>query len=284
MEWSKAKYFVIILLIILNGALAVLNYQKNQENVLTSSQEKAIFEVLAQNGISLYTELITKFPPMRKVALQIPSYSREDLKNLYFQGEETTVSVEFNRIIIKSEQKNLTMEGNKGILNYPNGTADLSSVTLAQAQRLASDFMEALPLKNNSFVMSNAITTEDGYIVEYFEKYKGATIFASRYRIRITEKGIVRVEFTYFQPDGFTGEKKEVCFSDEALLTFLIEAKKAGMQTPATITAMELGYDFQDVDIMEMTDKLVPVYRIYVLGQEAPFVINAYTNEMITNE
>ena len=281
MEWNKAKYFVILLLILLNGVLAGLNYQKNQENILTSSQEKAIFEVLANNGVSLYTELITKFPPMRKVAMQIPSYSREELKNIYFSGEDTTVSVEFNRIIIKSADKTLTMEGNQGLLEFPEGTSSLPALSLAQAQKLASTFIDKLPIAENPFVIGNTIQTANGYIVEYFEEYKGQTIFASYYRIWITEKGIEKIQFTYFEPDGFTGEKKEICFSDEALLTFLLEIKKMNLQTPVTITAMELGYDFQDIDIMETTDKLVPVYRIYVLGQEKPFVINAYTNEMI---
>ena len=57
MEWGNAKKFVIILLVILNVALAGLNYRQRQENTMTSAQERAIFEVLSQNGITMYTEL-----------------------------------------------------------------------------------------------------------------------------------------------------------------------------------------------------------------------------------
>ena len=59
MEWGNAKKFVIVLLVIINVVLAALNYRSRQENTMTSAQERAIFEVLAQNGITLYTELPT---------------------------------------------------------------------------------------------------------------------------------------------------------------------------------------------------------------------------------
>ena len=60
MEWQKAKKFVVVLLVILNACLAVLNYQQNRESAMTASQEKAIFEVLSKNGITMYTDLITE--------------------------------------------------------------------------------------------------------------------------------------------------------------------------------------------------------------------------------
>lgn len=282
MEWSKAKYFVILLLIVLNGGLAALNYKKNQEQSLTANQEKAVFEVLSKNGISLYTELITDFPPMRKLALHVPAYSREDMKRLYFPNEETTVTVEFNRIIIKSELKTLTMEGNRGLLEFVGQNEPLSDLTAAKAQRLAADFMSSLSMPGRHFTAGKTIPTSDGYVVEYFEKFKGQTLFASQYRIRINQQGIARIAFHYFEPIGYTGEKKDICFSDEALLTFLMEIRKSEQPKPVTITAMEMGYDFQEVNIMESTDWLVPVYRIYVMGEEFPYVINAYTNEMIS--
>ncbi len=46
---------------------------------------------------------------------------------------------------------------------------------------------------------------------------------------------------------------------------------------------MELGYDFQEMEYLKVDNvaKLVPCYRIYVLGKQKPYIINAYTNEMI---
>ena len=71
------------------------------------------------------------------------------------------------------------------------------------------------------------------------------------------------------------------------MLTFLIEIEKERQETntyeTVTIQKMELGYDFQEMEDLKIENvaKLVPCYRIYVLGKQQPYVINAYTNEMI---
>ena len=38
MEWSNAKKFVIVLLVLLNVLLAGLNYKQNRENTMTAAQ------------------------------------------------------------------------------------------------------------------------------------------------------------------------------------------------------------------------------------------------------
>ena len=60
MEWSNAKKFVIVLLVLLNVLLAGLNYNQNRENTMTATQERSIFEVLSRNGITMYTDLLTE--------------------------------------------------------------------------------------------------------------------------------------------------------------------------------------------------------------------------------
>ena len=72
MEWGNAKKFVIVLLVIINVVLAALNYRSRQENTMTSAQERAIFEVLAQNGITLYTELPTDALSMQRLEVELP--------------------------------------------------------------------------------------------------------------------------------------------------------------------------------------------------------------------
>jgi len=103
----------------------------------------------------------------------------------------------------------------------------------------------------------------------------------------IGENGISHVDLNYFITEGFTGDKKDICFSDEALLTFLREIEKEREETDiyetVTVQKMELGYDFQEMEYLKVDNvaKLVPCYRIYVLGKQKPYIINAYTNEMI---
>ena len=135
LEWKAVKNLLLVLLILLNAVLGFFNYQQYQQNILTSSQEKAIYEVLSQNHIILYTDLLTKFPPMRKIALRAPSYSRDDIKQQFFAGEDTTVTVEFDKTIIKSQDKILTMQGNKGTIVFTNGTRQSKKTTLEEAKK-----------------------------------------------------------------------------------------------------------------------------------------------------
>ena len=81
MEWSNAKKFVIVLLVLLNVLLAGLNYNQNRENTMTATQERSIFEVLSRNGITMYTDLLTEHPPMSRLAVELPSYFHKGRRN-----------------------------------------------------------------------------------------------------------------------------------------------------------------------------------------------------------
>jgi len=282
MEWKFAKRVVIILLIVLNAILAGLNYKNNQKNVLTVTQEKAIFEVLSRYGISLYTDLLTDFPPMRKVALQVPSYGQADWKRMFFEDEETSVTVEFDQTILKTKEKVLTIKGNHGTLEFLNVAKEKGEMTAAQAVKKAGFFMDKA--KKGHFQFGGMQEEENGYWITYFEEYKGKPIFASQYDIFVSQGGVKWVKMDLFELEGFSGDKKDICFSDEALLTFLREVRKdESDQDPITVTKMELGYDFQDDEeaVAGSIMKLVPCYRISVMGESEDYMINAYTNELI---
>ncbi len=288
MEWKAVKNLLLVLLLIMNVVLGYFNYEQYQQNVLTSSQERAIYEVLSQNRIILYTDLLTKFSPMRKLSLSAPKYSRDDMKQQFFADEESTITVEFNKTIITSENKVLTMEGNKGELVFKNGTRESQKMTLNEARREAKEFIESLEKKGmGDFEIGNVQEVGEEYKVTFFQKYKGANVFANCFEIYVGETGISHIKLNYFVTEGFTGDKKDICFSDEALLTFLFEIEKereeTGVYETITVQKMELGYDFQELEDLKVENvaKLVPCYRIYVLGREKPYIINAYTNEMI---
>lgn len=288
LEWKAVKNLLLVLLLIMNVVLGFFNYEQYQQNVLTSSQERAIYEVLSQNRIILYTDLLTKFPPMRKLSLSAPMYSRDDMKQQFFANEESTITVEFNKTIITSETKVLTMEGNKGELVFKNGTNESQKMTLNEARKRAKEFVESFQKSNiEEFEIGNVQEVLEGYKVTFFQKYKGIYVFANCIEVYVGERGISRVKLNYFETKEFTGDKKDICFSDEVLLTFLIEIEKereeTGTYETITVQKMELGYDFQEMEDLKMDNvaKLVPCYRIYVLGREKPYVINAYTNEII---
>ena len=61
------------------------------------------------------------------------------------------------------------------------------------------------------------------------------------------------------------------------------EIVKDGDSIGRYIEDIEMGYDFQSAgENYDPADiKLVPCYRVYVSGEETPYTVNAYTNEII---
>lgn len=281
MDWDKAKRIFILLLIILNLGLAVLNYTENKKNTLSQVQEKAAYEVLSQNGISLYTNLIYKFPPMKRLLVTIPKYSKDELKKMFFDGEQTTITVEFDKTILKSQTKKLTIEKNKFDLEILNGSGEISNFDKATAQKTAENYLNILkkPIKNIELgTMKEEI---ESFTFEFFGNYQGEKVFCNHYNVKVTKQGVTKVEGYFFIPERFIGEKKEICSCDEALFTIMKEIKTENKnRSSITIDRIEIGYDFQDIIENSQEIKLVPCYRIYVLGKEEPYVVNAYTNEL----
>ena len=142
MEWQKAKKFVIVLLVILNACLAVLNYQQNRESAMTASQEKAIFEVLSKNGITMYTDLITETEPMSRLACMVPTYTKEDLERAFFDGEKTTVVPSQTTTVYRTSTSELTVEGPHGTLTFPQVAKEKGQLSRGEALKIAEEYMD----------------------------------------------------------------------------------------------------------------------------------------------
>ncbi len=105
---------------------------------------------------------------MKKLSLSAPIYSRDEMKHQFFAQEEASITVEFNKTIITSETKTLTMEGNKGQLSFLNGTRENKKVTLAEARKEAEEFIHSLKNMEN-FEVGNVQETRNGYKVTFFK-------------------------------------------------------------------------------------------------------------------
>ena len=56
MDWNRVKSIFIYILIAINIGLLALNYKEGQKYTLTSEQEKAVYELLSNNNIGIYTK------------------------------------------------------------------------------------------------------------------------------------------------------------------------------------------------------------------------------------
>lgn len=285
MEWGNAKKFVIVLLVLLNLALAGLNYRQKQESTMTAAQERAIFEVLSQNGINMYTDILTDSAPMARLSAAIPSYSKETLERLFFGSTKTTVAVRGEQSIYRQEDATLTINGAHGLWRKETVESGKEGLTKAEAQKIAEDFLAGTEHFFGAYEEPLVLEREDGYEVRFYGIYKREKVFSNYFAFLVTKGGIRQIEFNYCPIQGYDDEKRDICYSDEALLTFMRTWKKNGQEGEATIHRIELGYDQ-----MERSDaagentsviELEPCYRIYLMEEEAPYLINAYTCQIV---
>ena len=279
MEWGNAKKFVIVLLVIINVALAALNYRSKQENTMTSTQERAIFEVLAQNGITLYTELPTDALSMQRLEVELPEYGKETLERLFFGSEKTTVITKGNQTVYRNEYGVLTMDGAHGLFRKNLQESGKGEMTKADAQREAQRFIDGTEHFFGTYTEPTVTELDYGYRVDFYGLYKRDDVFANYFSFLVIESGIREIEFEYCPVVGYNGEKRALAFSDEALLTFMREWKKNGTAEQATIHRIELGYDKTERSTAETNGaiQLDPCYRIYLMEEEEPYLVDAYT-------
>lgn len=285
MEWGRAKKFVVILLVVLNVCLAGLNYQQKRASAMTASQEKAIFEVLSQNGITMYTDLITNTQEMSRLSVTVPTYTKETIENLFFAGEKTTIIPGKTSVIYRGLNQELTMEGTGGKLVFQDVLPQKGDLTKADALREAEAFMAGIKTAFPDFKEFDMKETDAGYCVEYYQNYKGNFVFSNWFRIFVSQTGVYQVDFSYCNIEGYSGEKKDIFYGDEALLTFMRALDHEKTEGEITVNRMELGYDsIEQVDAVGRgTMDLVPCYRIYTMEQEEPCIINAYTCQVVSS-
>lgn len=279
MEWGNAKKFVIVLLVIINVALAALNYRQRQENTMTSAQERAIFEVLSQNGITLYTELPTDAVSMQRMEVELPEYSKETLERLFFGSEKTTVTVKGGQTVYRNEHAVLTLDGAHGLFKQSMVAGGKGDLTKADAQKEAQKYLDGTEHFFGTYDVPVVTELSDGFRVDYYGLYKRENVFANYFSLIVTENGIRQIEFEYCPVVGYSGEKRDLAFSDEALLTFMREWKQNGSGEQVTIHRIELGYDKMERSTAEIdgTVYLDPCYRIYLMEEENPYLVDAYT-------
>ena len=280
MEWSNAKKVVILLLLALNGVLFALNLQQAHQNSMTGSEERTVFEVLSEYGISLYTELLPDEDSMPRLTISVPEYTAEEISQLYFAGEAVTEEDTEQGTHYTASTGSLVIQDGKEIY-YPIQTGEtISDLGYDRAVQAAQTFLKSIPWMEQDMVLDQVKRTEAGFVVSFYGTYEQRGVFADWCKILVTENGVQQMEFTTGEITGFTGEEKEICRCDEALLTFL-RSLRDREKTPLTIERIELGYDAQEGETLSAGTQinLIPCYRIYVVEWDAPFSVNAFTGE-----
>ncbi|MDD3569555.1 MAG: hypothetical protein PHY44_00440 [Lachnospiraceae bacterium] len=286
MDWEKVKRIFIWLLIGLNIGLFGVNYSISRQYVMTSAQEKAIYEVLGANGIGMYTELIKTTKPMRQLSVSLEFLEADKIKKMYFQeDEDVKITREFEKIIFSSNSKSLTVQGNSIVFLNPTGSGYIDEFSKEKALKAADDFINKVGMDIGQNIKLESVDYDEGkYVFEYNERYKEYKLFSNAKKVTVSENGVIMASASYYTVQNFLGENRKICACDEALLTFLGEIKKEGKTEGVYIEKIELGYDFQEAgDVADGSKlKLIPCYRIFISGSSKVYLINAYTNEIMS--
>ena len=286
LDWRKAKKIIIIVLIALNAGLFILNRFYNNDYHLQQSEETAVYKLLSQNGIGIYTELIKDYKPMKQLDVTVTSPDLDELKRMFFdEGEAVETEVEFEQAILKSYSSELIAEDSRLSYICPTGKGELNGVGKDAARKLAEEFMKKFGNSYSDYVLDRITYKNGGYQLEYYEYYKGYKVFCNYCIFFIDESGIKTIESENYDINGFVEDSREICASSEAILTYIHDSKNRE-SSGAFIEDMEIGYALKESE--EIVDgskiRLVPCYYIYLLNEEEPFVVYAYTNTAKTTE
>ena len=281
MNWTKAKRIIIVMLIALNAVLFVANRFYNNGYRLAQDEERAAYQLLAQNGIGIYTDLLTDYSPMKQLDVTVVSPDIEELKVMFFDAEDTVdTNVELEKTVMESYSAKLIAENSKISYSCPTGYGDITGVGKKAAQDLANSFLKRMGSKYSSYVLDRITYKNGGYQLEYYDYYKGYKVFCNYCTFFIDDSGIKTIESENYDINGFVEENNEICSSAEAILTYIYDTQNSD-RTGRFIEDMEIGYDFKESEeIVDGTKiRLVPCYHIFLINEENPFAIYAYTNK-----
>lgn len=285
MDWEKIKRFFIMLLLALNGGLFAANHFQGSQYHMTAEEEAAIFQLLSDNHIGIYTDLIYDTPPMRSIGASTVSLDTSVLSSIFFSPEEQVkITLEFDKTVLASDTKSLIVEGNTVQYLNPNGDGPMENYNRETALEAADAFLEKINIYNQPNLEAEKVEqVGDNFVIEYNQRFKDYKIFSNAKTITVSPQGVILATASYYQVENYVDESLPICSCDEALLTFLQKMKEEGVEENVYIEKIELGYRLQEDGRVEdgASLRFIPCYRIITATGGKTYFINAYTNEMM---
>ena len=264
MEWERCKNILLVFFLILNITLAALLWHENRRYTVTSEQEQIIKTIMFRNQISMYDTLIRQHRPMSSLYVGGFYYSRYELMNIFFAGD----------IDITHDGDMLIMEDSTGrLIIYESGFITFDNFSRFDGVTPDEFIYKHFP----DFVLDSS----SGNWLTFRQVYRDRIIHSNTIDIFVRDDNITHIEMLFGQVIGLTGENQEIFSSALALLSFIQSARGIFPDTPIIITRMDLAF-FQDYGSPDPQGVYlaVPYYRIFIEGNDMPFLINALTNNV----
>ena len=292
MEWERAKNYILIFFVMLNLGLAALWFMEYNRYTMTAEQERIIHAILGQNNISMYTRPMRRSPPMRPLNVSAFYYNIDELLEMFFDEPRLLVQ-EDGRYEFEENQSRLVISN--GFISYENNSRyGFRNTALAIPRMMdgitrhsASAITEPFILNYFPDFQQDSIFYTDsgipGVRVIYRQSYRGRIVHSNFIEFLVTDQGIRQVEMQFGRVLGHSGTTQMIFAADEVLLTFVQLVRYRAQEEPLVITHMDLVY-FQEYfrsDQPGIVYSAEPFYRIFIQGNDRPFLINAYRNVSI---
>ena len=294
MEWERAKNYILVAFILLNlglGAVILLDGRYT----LTPERERNIRTVLDQNNISLYRLPMRRFPPMLPLDVTGFYYDIDELLEMFFEDPATAERFDSDDNILGAPQRYDYRCGysrlfvNNGFVTFWYDTRGLEHVRQSIAASQEGITWEEAAVLTTEFIATHFPDFEhditfdvDGGIRRiYLQVYRERPIFSNRIEFDISNYGIEWIEMRFGQVIGHGLVPRSIFAPDEVLLTFMQAMHH--VEEPIIIQTIDMVY-FQGYPSLQSGSSYpaVPTYRIFMKGDDLPFLINAFTNTSLT--
>ena len=283
MEWEKAKSILLVMFVLLNIVLFGLTWAENRRYTLTSDRENQVRSVLARHDITVETDIIRQFPPMRALRISGYYYDHDELLAIFFEDPTLVTHSQtlFNDEFTKNEAELFISNGFITYINAARTCDGENKITRPQARVIGDAFIsEHFP----DFIYDENFHphSDAGQLLVYHQFYRGHRIYSNFIELLVTAKGIAEADMQFGRVHGWYGPERVIFAPDEVLITFLQRVETLRM--PVTITNIDIVYFLEFIYASDERDSLhqaIPFYRIFIEGFEMPFLINAYTNVSI---
>lgn len=271
MEWSRAKKYTVIILILLNLVLMGLNIYKSFETRLTGSRINDISALLNSKGITITCSLPGRYKPMAEIGTSDYSFDFVKLEHIFMGNEENVIRTdEYNSVVFISDKSRLSVK--EGTISF---TSSLESniADVNGARQYSDEIIKKINDDFGNYAFNSVSKTDEGYIVKYYEKIGGKNVFSNFAYFTIKENNVA-IALNYVKLGSEMSESKSIFAADEAIYSAINKIKEDSEK--ANISSAELGY-YVIGSNYGANDYAIPFYLIAANGKE--YYVNAYTGE-----
>ncbi len=287
MNWNKILNIFILIFFVANlGIFGISYFQAEKKYTISAEREEQLREILKNKGLALYTQLPTYYP-MKTVTLKKPQADKEKIaKRILNEGLfDRAFGADLDSYSLGEQELRFYKSTRNGEIYYKGKNQKYfpKDFTQKELERVSSILAEDLMLGIPDMEITYLKTYEEYSIIELHEVFKNKILFCNYVSIKVNKDGSIEASAKRYEPLEFSAEKQEIYSVDEILYSFAESIEKNASEM-YSITDIDLGYEIGEEKINDSNGETAsPYYRIK-LHNEFVYYVNAYTNEVRTNQ